>query len=215
MFTWFKKGQPDQDRNHAHYMIELPEPVYESNTPVERALLHRKSIRSYRHEPLEISEIGQLLWAAQGITRPGGYRTAPSAGALYPLEVYLLAGNVKGLKPGLYQYRPQTHTLEQVLEVDKRKELSIAALNQEAIQDAPAVIIICADYERTTVKYGNRGIQYVHMEVGTAAQNVYLQAVSLELGTVFIGAFYDEEVKKVLELRGNEEPLGILPIGRP
>ena len=215
MFARFRRGQPAQDLTHASNLIKLPEPIHESDTAVERALLYRKSIRSYRHEPLELSDIAQLLWAAQGITRPGGYRTAPSAGALYPLEVYLLAGNVSDLKDGLYKYRPLTHELEQVLEVDKRTELSKAALNQESIQDAPAVIIICADYERTKGKYGERGEQYVHMEVGSAAQNVYLQAVSLDLGTVFIGAFYDEEVKKVLEIGGNEEPLCILPIGRP
>jgi len=215
MFARFRRGQSAQDLTHASNLIKLPEPIHESDTAVERALLYRKSIRSYRHEPLELSDIAQLLWAAQGITRPGGYRTAPSAGALYPLEVYLLAGNVSDLKDGLYKYRPLTHELEQVLEVDKRTELSKAALNQESIQDAPAVIIICADYERTKGKYGERGEQYVHMEVGSAAQNVYLQAVSLDLGTVFIGAFYDEEVKKVLEIGGNEEPLCILPIGRP
>ena len=214
MFTRFRRTQKGQATS-ASKRIKLPKPVYESDTTVEQALLNRKSVRAYRDDPLTVVEIAQLLWAAQGITRPGGYRTAPSAGALYPLEVYLLAGDVKDIPDGLYKYKPETHELEQVLEGDKRLQLSQASLSQEAIQDAPAVIVICGIYERTTGKYRERGIRYVHMEVGSVAQNIYLQAESLNIGTVFIGAFYDEEVKKVLEFRKNEEPLCIMPVGHP
>ncbi|MCK5314389.1 MAG: SagB/ThcOx family dehydrogenase [Anaerolineales bacterium] len=214
MFTRFSRPQAGQEPISSK-KITLPKPVYSSETSVEAALLNRQSTRSYRGESLALSEVGQLLWAAQGITRPGGYRTAPSAGALYPLEVYLLAGDVRDLDSGFYKYNPESHELWGVFEGDKRVELSQAALNQEAIRDAPAVIVISGIYERTTGKYGERGHQYVHMEVGSAAQNVYLQAVSLHLGTVFIGAFYDEDVKKVLQLGENEEPFCILPVGRP
>ncbi|MCK5428783.1 MAG: SagB/ThcOx family dehydrogenase [Anaerolineales bacterium] len=214
MFTRFSRPQAGQEPISSK-KITLPKPVYSSETSVEAALLNRQSTRSYRGESLALSEVGQLLWAAQGITRPGGYRTAPSAGALYPLEVYLLAGDVRDLDSGFYKYNPESHELWGVFEGDKRAELGQAALNQEAIRDAPAVIVISGIYERTTGKYGERGHQYVHMEVGNVAQNIYLQAVSLHLGTVFIGAFYDEDVKKVLQLGENEEPFCILPVGRP
>lgn len=195
-------------------VIKLPTPIYDSETAVEEALLERRSVREYRHEPLTLAEVSQLLWAAQGITHPAGLRTAPSAGGLYPLEIYLLAGDVTDLPAGIYRYKPQGNELILIAEGDARQALSQAALNQSAARDAAAVIVIAAVYERTTLKYGERGIQYVHMEVGSAAQNVYLQAVSLNLGTVFIGAFYDDEVKKVLHMGKDEQPLGLMPVGR-
>jgi SagB-type dehydrogenase family enzyme len=214
MFTRFSRKQAGQETILVN-KITLPKPVYSSETSLEAALLNRKSTRSYRDESLALFEVGQLLWAAQGITRPGGYRTAPSAGALYPLEVYLLAGDVIDLDSGFYKYNPESHELWGLFEGDKRAELTRAALNQEAILDAPAVIVISGFYERTTGKYGGRGHQYVHMEVGSAAQNVYLQAVTLDLGTVYIGAFHDDDVKKVLQLGENEEPFCIMPVGHP
>jgi len=195
-------------------LVALPTPLYDSNISVEQALLERRSIREYRLEPLTLAEISQLLWAAQGITHPAGLRTAPSAGALYPLEIYLLAGNVTDLRAAIYRYKPESHALILVAEGDQRPALCQAALGQSAVQDAAAVIVIAAIYERTTVKYGERGVSYVHMEVGSAAQNIYLQAVSLNLGTVFIGAFHDDEVKKVLHMAGDEQPLGLMPVGR-
>ena len=177
-------------------------------------MLERRSVRSYADEPLTLAEISQLLWAAQGITSPGGGRTAPSAGALYPLEVYLLAGEVTELPAGVYHYISKEHALIPVAEGDHRQALYEAALSQNAVKDAAAVMVITAVYERTTVKYGGRGIQYVHMEAGTAAQNIYLQVVSLDLGTVFIGAFHDDQVKRILRLGKDEIPLAILPVGR-
>jgi len=155
-----------------------------------------------------------LLWAAQGITDPSVGRTAPSAGALYPLEVYVLAGTVTGLAHGIYKYKPQGHELVKVADGDKRAELSRAALGQAWIRDAAAVIVFSAVYERTTQKYRERGLRYVHIEIGHAAQNVALQAVSLKLGTVPIGAFYDEEVKKVVKMGDREQPLYIMPVGK-
>jgi SagB-type dehydrogenase family enzyme len=193
---------------------KLPEPRHDSKISIEKALKERRSVRHYRNEPLTISEISQLLWSAQGITSPGGLRTAPSAGALYPLEVYIIVGNVTNMKSGIYKYIPESHELVKVIEGDKRSELSNAALHQSPIKEAPAVIVISAVYERTTGKYGERGIRYVHMEAGHAAQNICLQAVSLNLGTVVIGAFKDEMVKKALNLGDKEDPLSIIPVGR-
>jgi SagB-type dehydrogenase family enzyme len=163
---------------------------------------------------MSLSELSHLLWAAQGISGAEGRRTVPSAGALYPLEVSVVAGNVSGLQPGIYVYKPERHELLKIIDGDKRDELSRAARGQSVIRSASAVLVISAVYERSTVKYGERGNRYVHMEAGHAAQNVYLQAVSLNLGTVAIGAFDDDEVKNAAHLTVREQPLYIMPIGR-
>lgn len=196
-------------------IIKLPEPNYKSNVSIEEAFLKRRSIRSYKDEPLTLFEISQLLWSAQGITdKRMGFRTAPSAGALYPLEIYVVVGKVKDLEPGVYRYRPETHDIILVLKGDKRKELYNASLQQDWVKNAPIVIVISAVFERTTSKYGERGIRYVYMEAGHCAQNIYLQCVSLNLGTVTVGAFYDEEVKKILDLQKKETPLYLMPVGK-
>jgi len=194
--------------------IKLPEPKYDSNTSVEKALRERRSIRVYKDEALALAEVSQILWAAQGITNPGGLRTAPSAGALYPLEVYVVIGNVEGVTKGVYKYKPHEHELVKVRNGDVRDELSVAALGQPWVREGSIVIVFSAVYERTTQKYGDRGIRYVHMEVGHAAQNVYLQAVSLNLGTVVVGAFRDDKVRKILNMPDEEHPLYIMPIGK-
>ncbi|MDI6719178.1 MAG: SagB/ThcOx family dehydrogenase [Methanomicrobiales archaeon] len=196
-------------------VLALPDPVRDSGTSVEEALYRRRSVRSYREEPLTLGEVAQLLWAAQGVTDPAlGRRTAPSAGALYPLETYLVAGDVQGLPDGIYRYRPQEHALEMVADGDRREELYRASVSQEAVRDAPAAIVLSGVYDRTTVKYGERGIRYVHMEAGHAAENVYLQAESLGIGTVTIGAFFDGEVVRLLRMEEGENPLYVMPIGR-
>jgi len=192
--------------------MKLPKPRLKSPTSVEEALLERRSVRDYGKDSLSIEQISQLLWAAQGITVNWGGRTAPSAGALYPLEIYLVVDQVKGLKPGLYHYDPGKHEITQTKEGDLRQKITQASLYQDEILKAPVTLIITAVYERTMKKYGERGIRYVHMEVGSVGENVYLQAETLNLGTVFIGAFEDEEVKKALGI--GEEPLGIMPIGK-
>lgn len=194
--------------------IKLPEPVYDSPTSIEQALLKRRSVREYKDESLTLTEVSQLLWAAQGITGPGGLRTAPSAGALYPLEVYVVVGNVNNLSDGIYKYKPNEHELERIKEGDKRAELCIAALGQPWVKDSAIALVFSAVYERTTQKYGERGIRYVHMEVGHAAQNVYLQAVSLNLGTVVVGAFQDDAVKLITNMADDEDPLYIMPVGK-
>jgi SagB-type dehydrogenase family enzyme len=208
------KENTDPVQEYKSETIKLPEPVQGSNTSIEEALLKRRSIRSYKDSSLILAEVSQLLWAAQGITSPEGLRTAPSAGALYPLEVYIAAGNVDDLPDGIYHYRPHTHELAMTVKGDKRNELCKAALGQPSVRNAAAVIVFSAVYERTSKKYGDRGVQYVHMEIGHAAQNVFLQAVPLKLGTVVIGAFYDDAVRKVLQIPDSEQPLYIMPVGR-
>ncbi|HLZ33248.1 MAG TPA: SagB/ThcOx family dehydrogenase [Nitrospira sp.] len=194
--------------------VTLPKLRYESTTSVEQALLKRRSVREFRDVPLALDDFGQLLWAVQGITNRAGFRTAPSAGALYPLEVYAVAGNVQGLSAGLYYYVLRGHMLHRIADGDKRQALVRAAYDQPSIAEAPAILVLCAVYERVTGKYGERGLRYVHMEAGHAAQNVYLQAVSLQLGTVVLGAFDDKGVKDVLRLDGQEDPLYLVPVGK-
>ena len=207
-------GGMDQMSNSTQ-KIRLPEPVYRGNVSVEEALFRRRSIRDYSNEPLRVEEVSQLLWAAQGITDSTyGLRTAPSAGALYTIEIYIIVGEVEGLESGIYRYNPHEHELTATSSKDVRGELSESALGQEWVSKAPMDIVICAVYSRVTGKYGNRGNRYVHMEAGHVAQNVYLQAVSLNLGTVVVGAFFDDKVQRVIGARESEIPLYIMPVGK-
>jgi SagB-type dehydrogenase family enzyme len=193
-------------------IIPLPGPVTTGEASLESLLQQRRSVREYRDAALDLPTIGQLLWAAQGITDPRGLRTAPSAGALYPLELYVVAGNVEGLAPGVYHYQPDRHQLQQTLPGDQRDLLARAAHGQSWVRTAAAVIVITAVYERTTGKYADRGIRYVHMEVGHAAQNLFLQAEALDLATVVVGAFEDDAVAALLGLPGDAQPLMLLPV---
>ena len=194
--------------------IVLPGPAHDSDVSLEQALLQRRSVRNFQAGALTLKQLGQLLWAAQGITDPTGKRTAPSAGALYPLEIYAVVGNVEGISPAIYKYKPDSHTLVKVLDGDQRKALSQAAMGQTSVSQGAVDIVIAAVYERVTGRYGERGVRFVQMEAGHAAQNVCLQVVALKLGTVTIGAFDDDSVKKVLGVSGNETPLYNLPIGK-
>ncbi len=194
--------------------INLPAPRTDSAISIEKALRERRSVREFKRKPLTFDELSQLLWAAQGISGPAGLRTAPSAGALYPLEVYAVVGRVEGLAAGVYKYNPRGHELVRTLEGDKRTGLSEAALSQTSVREAAAVFVFAAVYERTTAKYGSRGLRYVHMEAGHAGQNVCLQAVALNLGAVVTGAFDDEKVKKIVRMTAKEEPLYLIPVGR-
>lgn len=192
--------------------IKLPVPDFKGELSVEETLKKRRSIRSYKQAPLTLKELSQILWATDGKTTDWGGRTAPSAGATYPLEIYVVVGNVEGLKSGLYYYEIDNHSLKLIKEGDLRKELSNAALNQTSVKTAPIIIIISGIFERTTARYGKRGERYVFMEVGHCGQNIHLQAESLGLGTVMIGAFEDEKVKKVLGIK--EDVFYLCPVGR-
>ena len=191
-------------------MIVLPTPRLKGTLTLEEALSQRRSVREFIEGQLSLEEIGQLLWAAQGITNPAGYRTAPSAGALYPLEVYVIT------QEGVYHYDPQAHSISIQLQGDLRPRLYAAALRQEPVLNAPTVFVITAVYERTERKYGKeRSPRYVQLEAGHAAQNLLLQAVALGLGAVPIGAFSDDEVKTALSLPDDRQPLYLIPVGHP
>jgi len=196
--------------------IPLPEPETEGAVSVEEAISKRRSIREYSEEPITLHELSQLLWSAQGITDPiRKLRAAPSAGATYPIEVYVVIGEdcVEGLQSGVYHYVPHNHRIDLLLKGDLRSDLSAASLGQAWIAEAPMNIVITAVYERTTARYGDRGTRYVHMEAGHVAENIYLEATALNLGTVTVGAFNDEEVQKVLGLPDDCEPLYVMPVG--
>lgn len=189
--------------------IALPAPRLKGEMSLEETLAARRSVREFTDEKLTLEEISQLLWAAQGITADWGGRTAPSAGALYPLEVYVATAN------GLYHYVPQGHKAIVESKADLRGELWRAGLSQNAIREAPAVFVVTAVYARTEKKYGGRAERYVKLEAGHAAQNLLLQAVALGLGGVPIGAFYDDQVQSALSLPSDHEPLYLIPIGHP
>ncbi|MDP2362791.1 MAG: SagB/ThcOx family dehydrogenase [Ignavibacteria bacterium] len=218
MIGYFKFSQPEKTKSKSPEFssekIDLPSPDYSSTTSVEESLLKRRSVRGFKDLPLNLKEVSQLLWAAQGITHQGEFRTAPSAGSLYPLEIYIVVNNVITVSKGVYKYYPNKNQLVKIKEKDIRKELSAAALGQRWIEEASVILVFSAVYERTTKKYGERGIRYVHMEVGHAAQNVYLQAVSLNLGTTVVGAFNDEDVKKILNISNEELPLYLIVVGK-
>ncbi|MCM8803947.1 MAG: SagB/ThcOx family dehydrogenase [Candidatus Omnitrophica bacterium] len=192
--------------------IKLLPPDFKGRISVEESLKNRRSIRSYKQVPLTLKELSQILWATDGKTADWGGRTAPSAGATYPLEIYVIVGSVEGVPAGLYHYEIDTHSLTLIKEGDLRVELSKAALNQLSVKTAPITIIISAIFERTTNRYGKRGENYVYIEVGHCGQNIHLQAESLGLGTVMIGAFEDEKVKKVLGIK--EDVIYLCPVGR-
>jgi SagB-type dehydrogenase family enzyme len=192
--------------------IALPAPDRSGTRPLETLLQQRRSVRDYADKPLALADVGQLLWAAQGITHPHGLRTAPSAGALYPLELYVVAGRIDGLSAGIHRYRPDAHRLQAMHDGDLRGRLARAALGQSWLADAPLTVVIAAIYERTARKYGERAGRYVHIEAGHAAQNLFLQAGALELDTVVVGAFDDNAVAALLRLPGDMQPLLLMPV---
>ncbi len=193
--------------------IELPEPRLDSDVSIEEVLLRRRSVREYTGEALTLEEVSQLLWAAQGITSPRGFRTAPSASALYPLETYIVIGDVEDCSKGVYRYEPAGHKLVKFLDGDYRLQLSRAG-GVYYIEGGAVYIVFNAVYERTTSRSGEIGVRYVDMEVGHAAQNVCLQAVALGLGTVVMGSFSGALAKRFLELPEDEETIYLMAIGR-
>lgn len=190
--------------------ISLPAPTRTGRMSLEEALARRRSVREFAAKSLPEAVLGQLLWAAQGITHPDGLRTAPSAGALYPLEVYVVTA------AGFYHYNPHSHALERRSGSDLRPALARAALEQESVREAGAVVVFAAVVERTARRYGPaRTPRYVALEVGHAAQNMLLEATALGLGAVPIGAFHDADVQRALSLPKDEEPVYLVPVGYP
>ncbi len=199
------------DRGKSRSPIPLPKPTLQGTMSVEEAIARRRSVREFADQALAPEAIGQLLWAAEGITgHASHFRAHPSAGALHPLEVYLV------VPAGIFHYRPRGHAMLLVQEGDRRAALAKAALEQGCVAEAPCIIAIAAVYARTTGKYGERGrMRYVPMDAAHAAQNVLLQAVALGLGAVPVGAFDDEAVRRVLGLPGEEVPVYLVPVGNP
>lgn len=204
--------------------VYLPLPRKITNVSVEEVILWRRSIRDYTLDPLTIEQLSMLLWSAYGVTETRWeFRAAPSAGATYPLEIYVVIGekcvvinSSRYLEAGVYKYDVYTHTIKLIKKGDVRKELAKAALNQPWVEEAPINIIITAVFERTTRVYGTRGAErYVPMEVGHVGQNVYLMATALRLGTVVVGAFYDNDVARIIAVPKNEIPMYIIPVGVP
>lgn len=197
--------------------FNLPEPQLTGNMSVEQAIHDRRSVRRYSNEPLTLQDVSQILWAAQGITdQSTKFRTAPSGGHTYPLEVYILIGKegVKGLNEGVYHYNPFNNTLEQILGNDLRSELSA---ENEWVKGAPVSIIITGNYQKMIDKYKDEKLstRFVDMEAGHAGQNIYLQVEARNLATVALGSFNDDQVHKILKIPANEKTLYIYPVGHP
>ena len=221
-------NEPDTETVTEVARIEGTETVYilppyktDGDMSVERALATRRSRRNFQDKPISVEQLSQILWAAYGITLPipdvpqlrGGLRTTPSAGALFGLEIYVVIGNVEGIEPGIYRYISEEHKLVKIAEGDVRMALTRAALGQRMVAEAPASVFFSGVYSRMTGRYGERGIRYLYIELGHSAQNVYLQAEALGLGTVAIGAFIDSMVQQIFDLPEDEVPLYIMPVG--
>lgn len=208
----------EKQNNEGDDLIPLPSASFKGIISVEEAIVNRRTERSFSSEPLALKEWGQILWAAQGITSSEGIkkRSAPSAGALYPLDIYLILGE-NALKPtgsGVFHYLPIQHALRRLSKKDLRKKVAEASLYQLWMAEAPGMIVITAEYPRITGKYGNRGIRYAHIEAGHVAQNCFLQAESLQLCAGIVGAFDDEALSDLLPFPEGHDPILILPVGR-
>jgi len=195
-------------------VITLPEPRYDSDISLEESLLNRRSIRDYGNDPVTLQEVSQLLWAAQGVTDTSGHRTAPSAVALYPLSIYVIAGNVLEIVDGVYVYTPDNHSIKRIKNGDFRDELATAAMGQASIRQGAVSFVVTVDYGMVMSRFGDKGERFGTLEAGHAAQNLCLQATALDLGLVTAGAIYDDQVADVLDLPENLTPLYVIPVGR-
>lgn len=214
------------ERSNPEVIINLPSPQLKGNVSLEETIARRRAVRKYREDPLSLPQLSQILWSAQGITGSRGFRAVPSAGATYPLEIFVVVGrqaviareprqSTRELQAGIYHYEVDSHSLILHKAGDLRPDLARATLDQQFIIHAPVTIVMCALYHRTSEIYGRRGERYIHIEVGHAGENVHLQAVALGLATVGVGAFRDEEVREVLGLEEQIRPLYIMPVGKP
>ena len=193
--------------------IRLPDPALDSSSSLERCFRMRRSCRDFRNAPMSLKDASQLLWAAQGITGLGGLRTVPSAGALYPIRPYLICGNIADLAPGVYRFDPDGHELLPVLAGDYRPKVVKAAGTQMCLEHAAFILLLAANYSRTTREYGARGERLVHIEAGHIGQNVCLEATALGLGVIGIGAFCEPELKEALGLPAREDPVYLIAAG--
>ncbi len=191
-------------------VIRLPKPQTNGSFSLEQALANRRSVREFTDEPLTISQIGQLCWAAQGITEPNkAFRTAPSAGAVYPIQLYVL------LPEGLYVYLPEKHELSLVIGKDLRYSVFNSSFNQRVVQKAPCTFMITGNSKKVEAKYRNRGEKFTYIETGHIAQNIHLQAVTLGLGSVSIGIMDAKTIAQVCKLPENLDVLYLVPVGKP
>jgi SagB-type dehydrogenase family enzyme len=201
---------------HKEGSMNLPKPNFESEGSLERAIKDRRTIRSFNTDPLTLKQLSQLLWAAQGITEDRGFkRAAPSGGALYPMDLYAVVAKngVEEMQAGIYRYEPEDHAVSLLSEGDLRDELARAALGQMWLARAPLNLVVTAEYRRICGKYGERGVRYAMIEAGHAGQNIFLQAEALGLGAGIVGAFYDQDVIRVMKIPRSHEPLLIVPVG--
>lgn len=204
--TWVSMANGSGERKAK----QLPPRDLVGRITLEKTIAQRRSVRDFADKALAIEQIGQLCWAGQGITdKASGFRASPSAGALYPIELYIVTAEA------VDRYRPKDHSLERQFTGDVRPALHRAGLGQEPIGDAPVCVVITAVVERTARKYGERAERYCFLEAGHVAQNILLQATALDLGGVPIGAFDEEQVGQVLRLPKGQRVLYLLPIGHP
>ncbi|CAN2039522.1 putative nitroreductase MJ1384 [Candidatus Magnetomoraceae bacterium gMMP-15] len=193
-----------------------PQPRIEKNFSLEETIKRRRTVRSFASKKLTLKHLSQLLWAAQGITDNMGFkRAAPSGGALYPMDIYAVAGtdSVDGLKAGVWHYEPKAHKISLVIEGDLRNKLAQASLSQMWMSEPPLNLVITAEYNRITIKYGQSGIRYAMIEAGHIGQNIFLMSEAQGLKAGIVGAFDDEDVIRILKLPRSHEPLLIMPVG--
>ena len=198
--------------------MNLKAPLPDGSVSVERAIKQRRTVRSFMDRPVSVQQFSQILWAGQGITQDRGFkRAAPSGGALYPMDLYASIGvnSVVGMEEGVYHYEPRDHSVQKIAEGDWRRDVAVASLNQMWMADAAMLIIVTAEYNRITIKYGKRGIRYALIESGCIGQNIFLQSQGLGLEAGIVGAFKDREVANLLGIEKTREPLIILPVGWP
>ncbi|HNV68144.1 MAG TPA: SagB/ThcOx family dehydrogenase [Candidatus Ozemobacteraceae bacterium] len=210
-FSQSKTAPEDQGK----VVLALPEPLQTGLHSLEETLARRRTVRSFASRPLTAAQASQLLWAAQGVTSPEGYRTAPSGGGLYPLEIRMVAGNIEGIATGTWHYQPASHQLSLEHPADIREALIDAAYRQTWMGQGAAIFVISGVSARSSAKYGTRGVRFTYMEAGHAAQNLLLQAIGLGLEAGTVGGFDDAKVRAALHLPAEEEPLYLLVVGSP
>lgn len=193
--------------------IYLQPPTLKGNISVEEVLTKRRSVRTYSNKAIPLHHISQLLWAAYGITNDEGLRTAPSAGALYPIKIYLAAYNITSLSPGIYEYVPHGHQLIKHKKGDFKKEMFFACLEQNMLLEAAAVITYCVNYKKVSARYGNLANRFADMDVAHSSQNVYLQAEALGIGTCAVGAFEEDKMLKIIECDSSYKVIYLMPFG--